>query len=119
MAHERTLRTVIHNIVTVYILFGGLLARKSCRYLWFHVIFCLLVLLHWATNDNKCFLSEYDHSSENGYTLETIRHVFGIEIPTDDTFWPDFIAHATVLVPMFVSMWIIACLDANKNVAII
>jgi hypothetical protein len=43
----------IHHIMSVYILFGGFLFNPI-----YHLIFLIIILLHWITNNNKCLLTE-------------------------------------------------------------
>ena len=42
-----------HNILTGYIIFGQF--YFSIKY---HLIFILLVIIHWITNNNNCFISK-------------------------------------------------------------
>ena len=53
----------IHNIITVFILLGWLLGilTKNKNILILHILTVLIVLTHWKTNDNYCFLTLYDN----------------------------------------------------------
>ena len=46
-----------HHIVNIYIYIGGILFNPL-----YHILFLLFTILHWITNDNKCFLTEYTNS---------------------------------------------------------
>ena len=43
----------LHHIINMYILIGGFLFNPL-----YHLIFIVLTMLHWITNNNKCFLTE-------------------------------------------------------------
>jgi len=43
----------IHHIFGIYIYFGGFLLNPL-----YHFIIILLTMMHWISNDNKCFLTE-------------------------------------------------------------
>ena len=42
-----------HHIINMYILIGGFLFNPL-----YHLIFIVLTMIHWLTNNNKCFLTE-------------------------------------------------------------
>ena len=44
---------LFHHLVSIYILFGGLLFNK-----YLHGLFIIIVLIHWLTNNNKCELTQ-------------------------------------------------------------
>jgi len=46
-----------HHVVNIYIYIGGILFNPL-----YHLLFLLFTILHWITNDNKCFLTEYTNS---------------------------------------------------------
>ena len=58
----KSIRDSLHYLITAYIILGWLVPEQQML----HAVFCALVLLHWRTNNNRCFLSEYDYSG-NGY----------------------------------------------------
>jgi len=46
-----------HHLVDIYIYFGGFLLDPFT-----HLIVVIITLLHWVTNDDKCFLTEWVNS---------------------------------------------------------
>jgi hypothetical protein len=47
----------IHHLVDIYIYFGGFLFNPL-----YHLIVVIITLLHWITNGDKCFLTEWSNS---------------------------------------------------------
>ena len=45
-----------HHLVNIYIYFGGFLFNP-----FYHLIIIIITLLHWLSNDNKCFLTEWSN----------------------------------------------------------
>ena len=43
---------LIHHIMSIYIFIGGFLYNPL-----YHLVFILLVLLHWTTNNNRCIIT--------------------------------------------------------------
>ena len=43
-----------HHLVDIYIYFGGFLLDPFT-----HLVVVIITLLHWVTNDDKCFLTEW------------------------------------------------------------
>jgi len=43
---------IIHHIMSVYIYLGGFLFNST-----YHLLFILLILFHWITNNNRCELT--------------------------------------------------------------
>jgi hypothetical protein len=79
---NKNIRNFLHYFITFYSLFGGLIT-SNCKWLQIHFIFNTLILLHWLTNNNRCFLSEYDYK-ENAYTAQLLNKL-GINIYDNKT----------------------------------
>ena len=43
----------IHHCINAYIFLGGFLFNTV-----YHLLFIIIVLIHWITNDNKCYITE-------------------------------------------------------------
>jgi hypothetical protein len=98
---NKSIRNFFHYIITGYIIFGNLFTN-DCTLLQVHFYFCALVILHWFTNNNKCFLAEYDYENKNGYTLELLQSL-NINIPDDDIVISTTIAYLCIIIPMLIS----------------
>lgn len=79
----------IHFIVVIFLIFGGLFSgviskvfgMNETTFLMAH--FCIIIanILHWLTNGNKCFLTEWEYEGSNSFGFTTsIFDVFGIEM---------------------------------------
>ena len=98
-------RNNIHYCITIFILFGGItsILFLNCRMLTIHAYFCILVIAHWLTNNNKCFISEYDENNKNnGYTLSLLKKI-GINISPDNYIITNTISYSMVLIPLYIS----------------
>ena len=62
----KKIRNYIHYCITIYLLLGGLFTN-NCILLKIYFVICSLTIIHWLTNNNKCFLSQYDYE-DNEYT---------------------------------------------------
>lgn len=47
----------IHHILDIYIYFGGYFTNPS-----YHLLTIILLLIHWRTNNDKCFLTQWVNS---------------------------------------------------------
>ena len=43
---------ILHHIVSIYVLLGGILFNSK-----YHLIFIIIILIHWLTNNNSCYLT--------------------------------------------------------------
>lgn len=102
---NKLFRNIIHYIITIYILIGGLISN-NCISLYIHFCFCILVILHWLTNNNKCFLSEYDYDDSDGYT-KSILNFFNIDVSKYDNPYliTNIIAYSIVIIPLLFTLY--------------
>lgn len=98
----RCFKRALHYVISALILFGGAFT-SNCTLLKFHLLLCLVVVVHWLTNNNRCMLSEEEHDNPNGYTLGLLRNV-GIVIPEDDVVTANIVAYAFVLIPAWYTL---------------
>ena len=84
---------ILHTAIALFA-FTGVWAPKV------HVPVCAAILAHWATNNNRCFLSD-KYEDENGFTKELLGYV-GVPWPTNK-FLQDLIPYMMLLIPMSVS----------------
>ena len=76
---SRKVREHTHYVITIFILTGGFLI-SSCPLLRAYLLFLVILVLHWVTNDNQCFISEFDYKKEDiGYTQGILKKA-GIHI---------------------------------------
>ena len=47
-----------HVLIYLFMILANFSSNLSI--IWTHIILSLTLLLHWATNDNKCFLTEIE-----------------------------------------------------------
>ena len=96
----KNLRKIIHYLITMFILFGWVHDNK--KLLFIHMIFICGVLIHWITNNNRCFLSEYDHGDDpNAYTKDLLNKL-GIKLNNDKII--QFIPYLSLLIPFIISV---------------
>jgi hypothetical protein len=63
-----TIRHYLHYVISLYIVFGGVVAKYvfgSDKFVYIHIYVLAGILLHWLTNNGKCFLSQYDYSDND------------------------------------------------------
>lgn len=94
-------RTYLHYIISIYIVFGGFIFN-DCYQLKLHILFNCIVILHWLTNNNKCFLTEYDYEGGDGYTI-SILNKLGFDFDPKDTRLSNIISYITTLIPLYFS----------------
>lgn len=80
---------ILHRILVYFNLFGFLLPKK---YLIYHLFLWPIILIHWLTNNNKCFLTqlEIQLSGNNWGKKESdfgigIAKSFGINLSKKET----------------------------------
>jgi hypothetical protein len=95
------LRKLLHYILTAYIFFGW--ASPSYNGILIHMAVCIGILIHWYFNNGKCFLSEYDYSGENEYTIEVARQM-GIPLQNYGTNVTTLVSYAFIVVPMLMGI---------------
>lgn len=95
----KKIRDSFHYIITLFLFFGGIW-HNNCNVLKIHAFVCSMTILHWITNDNKCFLSEYDYNEENGYSIHLLKYL-GIHLEQDkDQMLLQLISYSSVLIPL-------------------
>lgn len=97
----KNLRKIIHYLITIFILFGW--AHHNKKLLLIHMIFICGVLIHWITNNNRCFLSEYDYEDDdpNAYTKDLLNK-FGIKLNNDKII--QYIPYLSLIIPFIISV---------------
>ena len=89
---------VIHYMISFFILFGSFSNNYSI--LKTHLYFNIIVILHWLTNNNKCFISEYHYKDNNtGYMQHLISKIFNINNVNPNIL--NIIGYITVLIPSY------------------
>lgn len=102
MPGMKHLRDNLHYIITIFILFGSI--SNNCNILYFHLFFCISTILHWATNNNKCFLSEYDYNEDTGYSMRILNY-FGFNFDKDkDEYILNTIVYSCVIIPLLITL---------------
>jgi hypothetical protein len=101
MFNYKLARTYLHYIVTFFILFGGIITNNY-NIIKFHIIFNTFIIIHWLTNNNKCFLSEYDHDGSNEYSSGLLKKI-GINVENNENLL-NFITYSVVIIPLFLSL---------------
>lgn len=72
------IRHYLHYVISLYIVFGGVAAKYvfgSDKFVYNHVYVLTGILLHWLTNNGKCFLSQYDYSEKGPNGTSYTRHL--------------------------------------------
>jgi hypothetical protein len=96
-------RENLHYMITLFILFGGIF--NNCNILFIHYYFCIITVIHWLTNNNKCFLSEYDYKENNGYTLHLLQFLgFNFDQNKDKALL-NLIAYMCVIIPASITLY--------------
>ena len=78
------------------------LLSNNLKVLYFHATVCILTILHWHTNEGKCFLSEYDYQGESEYTKQILSFV---GIYPQSNLELEFYAHSFFIIPLFISLY--------------
>lgn len=79
----------IHFMVVIFLMFGGLFSgviskvfgMNETTFLMVH--FCIIIanILHWLTNGNKCFLTQWEYGNNSSFGfLTSITNALGIEL---------------------------------------
>jgi len=55
------LLNILHSGILLYIIFGWI--ANGVSWLAIHIIFCMLVILQWVLNNNRCILTDYQQST--------------------------------------------------------
>ena len=55
--------STFHKLLVYFMVFGCLLPPQ---YLWIHLLFWPIVLIHWQFNDGKCCLTQLELYLKNG-----------------------------------------------------
>lgn len=78
--NARDARHALHYLISAYLVLGWI--PGNCTWLRIHFWVCVGTILHWLTNNNRCFLAEYDYDGGHGaeYTQHMLRAV-GIHLP--------------------------------------
>lgn len=91
---------MLHQLITAYIVFGGLFTSDRA-WLLAHIAFNIAVIVHWMTNNNRCFLSA-EYEDDAGYSVELVRKLTGVTVSNA---MGDKISYALVIIPAMVSAW--------------
>lgn len=89
----------LHHIITFFVLTAWL--YPSCRVWRFHVFFCIILLIHWGTNNNECFISQINNQKRGDYTIEAFSQ-FGINIDRSSL---HLLNCALVIIPGAISLY--------------
>jgi hypothetical protein len=68
-----------HYVITIFIITGAFFI-SNCAMLKVYFLFLVVLLLHWLTNGNECFISKLDHDGDSGAYSQGILKQFGIEL---------------------------------------
>lgn len=94
---------MIHYIISIIIMFGSFFSNNK-EYLKFHFFFNMMVIAHWYTNNNKCFLSDdYDEDDPQGYTKHLLSF---LHIESTDSN-ANRISYLSVIIPAIYSLYLI------------
>lgn len=89
-------KEVFHILISVFIVFGWLLAPVI------HGPMCVGVLTHWLLNKNRCILSE-GYEDKNGFTTEILAKI-GINIENNE--WlKTIVPYILVSIPAAISIY--------------
>lgn len=97
--NARAARQALHSVFSLYIVLGWLV--PDCRLRAVHFGVCVLTVLHWWTNNGRCFLSQYDYEHSGGYTASWLRAV-GLDTG-DNRALQSALAYVVVLLPAWLS----------------
>lgn len=101
--NDKDIRHYIHYIITVYLLFGGILT-DNLYYIQIHFYVTLFTVIHWLTNNGQCFISEMDYDTKeepNGYTKHILEKL-GINTDKQTI---QIIAYGSILIPCLYSLY--------------
>jgi hypothetical protein len=98
----KDIRHYLHYIITIYLLFGGILTN-NLYYINIHFYVTFFTVIHWLTNNGQCFISEmdYDKTEPNGYTKHLLEKL-GLASNQKTV---QLIAYGSVLIPCFYSLY--------------
>ena len=100
MSNMKTIRSKLHTFISLYIVFGGAISN-NCVFLKIHCITLMIIIFHWLTNNNNCFLSQYDHHQDKtGYTRSVLKKYFGINISDEDQIKGNIISYFAAIIPL-------------------
>jgi hypothetical protein len=102
MIDSKPFRIFMHYVICFFILFGGIISNDY-NIIKIHVVFNIFVILHWLTNNNKCFLSEYDHKGSSFIILSLDK--IGINIDENNTTLVNIMTYSTVIIPLLYSVY--------------
>ena len=97
---------IIHRVLVYFTLLGFLLPKK---YLKYHLLMWPGIVLHWLTNNNRCFLSDLEiklsgkswGSKESDFGIK-IAKSFGLNITQKHTTWMYIIVYTLIwLISLF------------------
>ena len=105
----KDLREYIHYFISFFIVFGGFIGLlfNNMNIVKFHFIFNIFVIIHWLTNNNKCYLSEIDNPNQNDakYTKDLLENVCGLNI--NNILLLNIISYLVVILPLILSLIIL------------
>jgi len=65
----------IHSLLQVFLAFGFLLPKK---YLMYYIFCWPTMLLCWKTNNDKCFITEWENKLNNDHSDKTVYETWSI-----------------------------------------
>lgn len=72
---NKTVRAYVHYAITLFILLGPFVIT-NCPLLRTYFLFAVIIVLHWLTNGNECWISKVDYEGQrNAYTNSIAKNV--------------------------------------------
>jgi hypothetical protein len=91
---------MLHQLVTAYIVFGGLFVNDRA-WLRAHIAFNVATIIHWLTNNNRCFMST-EYEDDAGYSVDLVRNLTGMTVSNATG---DAVSYTFVIIPAMFSAW--------------
>lgn len=93
----------MHHIISIFIQLGWLFNNKYV--LLFYILFTISVILHWKTNDDKCFLTVI-YNRLCGYNDKKVFNEFsGIIGLKKYKIWTDYITYILMILYMVIALY--------------
>jgi hypothetical protein len=99
----------VHYFITFLIIFGGLIGLlfNNLNIVKIHILFNIIILVHWLTNNNRCFISDLtygDNESNTKYSEELFTSLFNYKL---NDVQQNIVAYLTIIIPTIISMIIV------------
>jgi len=103
------LNNILHYFITFLIVFGGLIGIifNNLNIVKLHIIFNIIVILHWLTYNNRCIISDLtygDDESNTKYSEELFSSLFNYKL---NDIQSNIIAYLTIIIPTIISIVIV------------